>query len=503
MLRLTTESTDSGSEQLVLRFGDWQHACDEYYLALDRGIDPGDESESKVRRVLTRLLEQWRSALAAAEPGSEVFLPFDFADQSTAWLRARVKAGGVTVLPGWSAVEGWSFFPSDIAAHVHCLSDFEPLDEVDPLTAPKAAWLADIDASLALARPAGTMRGPQTDPTPIFEHFRGSYGSELLTAAVAHFQLFGLLAEEPLSLNDLRRFLGLAERPANVLVTALRAMRLLEADPRGRLSPTPLALEHLTPGGKFDVGDYIGLAAAAPGVLDMVERLRSNRPRGADGGGDGTAFIYRDGTTSAMDQADAARHFTLALAGRAKNVAPHLAVAVSLAGAQHLLDIAGGTGLYALALLEQNSELRAVVFDRPEVLKVAAEFRDAAGMESRLHLQPGDMFCDPLPRADVILLSNVLHDWDVPECRQLIARCVEALAPGGRLLIHDVFLNDALDGPLPIALYSAALFTLTEGRAYSVDEYRGWLEAAGLTVTGPTPTLIHCGVLVAMKPTAS
>ena len=55
-----------------------------------------------------------------------------------------------------------------------------------------------------------------------------------------------------------------------------------------------------------------------------------------------------------------------------------------------------------------------------------------------------------------------------------------------------------LDGPLPIALYSAALFTLTEGRAYSVAEYRQWCEAAGLTVTGPTPTLIHCGVLEAV-----
>ncbi len=79
-----------------------------------------------------------------------------------------------------------------------------------------------------------------------------------------------------------------------------------------------------------------------------------------------------------------------------------------------------------------------------------------------------------------MLLSNVLHDWDVPECRALIARLAAALPAGGRLLIHDVFLNDALDGPLPIALYSAALFTLTEGRAYSAGEYRAWLAEAGL-----------------------
>jgi hypothetical protein len=100
----------------------------------------------------------------------------------------------------------------------------------------------------------------------------------------------------------------------------------------------------------------------------------------------------------------------------------------------------------------------------------------------------------------VILLSNVLHDWDVPECRTLISRCAAALPPGGRLLVHDVFLNDALDGPLPVALYSAALFSLTEGRAYSAGEYRGWLTEAGLQPGAVVPTLIHCGVLPATRP---
>jgi len=98
-----------------------------------------------------------------------------------------------------------------------------------------------------------------------------------------------------------------------------------------------------------------------------------------------------------------------------------------------------------------------------------------------------------------MLLSNVLHDWDVPECRALLRRCAERLPSGGRLLIHDVFLNDALDGPLPIALYSAALFCVTEGRAYSAAEYRTWLGEARLTPGAVVPTLVHCGVLASVK----
>jgi hypothetical protein len=98
-----------------------------------------------------------------------------------------------------------------------------------------------------------------------------------------------------------------------------------------------------------------------------------------------------------------------------------------------------------------------------------------------------------------MLLSNVLHDWDEPECRALLGRCAAALPSGGRLLIHDVFLNDEMDGPLPVALYSAALFSLTEGRAYSAGEYAAMLKTAGLRAGRVVPTMIHCGVLEGVK----
>ena len=66
-------------------------------------------------------------------------------------------------------------------------------------------------------------------------------------------------------------------------------------------------------------------------------------------------------------------------------------------------------------------------------------------------------------------------------------------------IVHDVFLNDELDGPLEIALYSAALFSLTEGRAYSKKEYQAWLNKAGMTLVKVIPTLAHCGVMVFSK----
>ena len=139
---------------------------------------------------------------------------------------------------------------------------------------------------------------PRVDPTPIFEIFRGSYATELLTAAVAHFNLFGRLAQQPLTAAQLSQALGLAERPTIVLLTALRVFGLLAIDAQDRLCLTESAREHLLPGAAFDVGDYVGLAANSPGVLEMVERLRTNQPASH---AEGVAFIYREGVASAME----------------------------------------------------------------------------------------------------------------------------------------------------------------------------------------------------------
>ena len=344
------------------------------------------------------------------------------------------------------------------------------------------------------------MVSPMLDPTSIFEVFRGNLGTELLTAAVGHFRVFERLAKAPMTFDELRRDLGLAERPAMVLVTALRAFGLLVEDDAGRIGPTELARDHLTPGAHFDVGGYIGLAGGSPGVLEMIERLETNRPAGSKPDEAGAAFIFKEGIESAMEAEASARSLTMALAGRARNVAPVLAEKCPLDDARVLLDVAGGTGIYSIAWLLRHPNLRAIVWDRPEVLKVAVEMAESFGVADRLEARAGDMFKDPVPeKADVILLSNVLHDWDVADCWVLVSRCAAALRPGGRLLIHDVFLDDALDGPLPIALYSAALFRLTEGRAYSAREYRTWLESAGFVPGEVVPTLIHCGVLSAIK----
>ena len=341
---------------------------------------------------------------------------------------------------------------------------------------------------------------PATDPTPIFEHFRNGYATDLLTVACVDFDVFGKLAGGPKTFGELCAATGLANRAANVLLTALRSMGMISVNAGGSYELSPMAAEHLVAGGYFDVGGYVSLVAEAPSVRAIAERLKTNKPAGNRKEDTGAAFIFRPGLESAMDQSDSARRLTMALAGRARNVAPHLADAVDFSQSKTLLDIGGGTGIYSIACLQKNPHLKAIVWDRAEVLKIAGEMAAEYGVADRLELIPGDMFTDPVPQADVMLLSNILHDWDEPECLRLLKRVHDALPPGGRALVHDAFLDDDLGGPFALAMYSTALFTLTEGRAYSAEEYRKWLMTVGLRPTGVIKkTLVHCAVLEGVR----
>ena len=95
------------------------------------------------------------------------------------------------------------------------------------------------------------------------------------------------------------------------------------------------------------------------------------------------------------------------------------------------------------------------------------------------------------------LYSNVLHDWDEPVVRQLIAKSFDALPPGGLIVIHDAFLNAAKDGPLHVAEYSVLLMHSSEGRCYSTREMEQYLTDAGFGETTYRDTAAARGVMTA------
>ena len=102
-------------------------------------------------------------------------------------------------------------------------------------------------------------------------------------------------------------------------------------------------------------------------------------------------------------------------------------------------------------------------------------------------------------KASTLTSLNVLHDWDVPIVRQLLASSAAALPPGGLLVVHDAHLNDEKTGPLPVAAFSCLLMHSTEGRCYARAEMRDLLLEVGFKDVGFRETLADRSVVFATK----
>ncbi|RMG10364.1 MAG: hypothetical protein D6731_17565 [Planctomycetota bacterium] len=139
------EPNGTEHDDLVLRLGPFVARSDSYYYALDR--EEGRAERSAIPS-LRALLRQWREAVEAADVGAVIYLPYDFSDQRTGWLRCVLGEGGFEIAPGWSDVEGYAFVPSDFAETAAALADFEPFEGRGvPLTLARDEVLAGIEAS--------------------------------------------------------------------------------------------------------------------------------------------------------------------------------------------------------------------------------------------------------------------------------------------------------------------------------------------------------------------
>ena len=146
-----------------------------------------------------------------------------------------------------------------------------------------------------------------------------------------------------------------------------------------------------------------------------------------------------------------------------------------------ILDLGGGSGAYCIAAVQRYPHLKAIVLDFPPVCNVAREFIAQWGMQDRISTHPGDFTTDPFPSgADLMIMASNLPQYNERVLEEVLKRACEALSPGGEFHLVGETLDDAKRGPLGPALWgiNEALF-VSEGRAHSEAEVRGYLERAG------------------------
>jgi hypothetical protein len=307
--------------------------------------------------------------------------------------------------------------------------------------------------------------------------------------------LFTWLEANPgLSVGEIADRLEIQERPADVMLTLCQAYGFVTGHP-GAVRLTPMGREHLVKGSPWFLGPYFVPVRDTPVVRAFLDVLKTGKPGNWQAKSDG-----KDWHQSMLDP-EFAREFTALMNSRGLVFGQALArgLAPLLGARRTLLDVAGGSGIYSSTLVAHHPQLRATVLEQAPVDAITRAEIARHGLDGKVDVVTADMFASDWPQSEIILLSNVLHDWDFPVVKQLLEKAAAALGPGGLLVVHDAFIRDDKAGPVAVAEYSALLMNITQGKCYTPAEFGGLMAESGFVVGSYQDTVAHRGFMTALK----
>ena len=296
------------------------------------------------------------------------------------------------------------------------------------------------------------------------------------TLATAHeLRLFDRMSDMAgMTIEECSAHYGMDERPAEMLLTACAALKLLERDGE-RYRNSPMSEQYLVRGRPLYFGGWIEMADRReyPAWMRLKDALHSNRPLTWDPSRQTSLFDGEDPVLVAT--------FWEAMYALSITTSRALAEAVDFSGVKKLLDVGGGGAAHDITLCKRYPLLQATVYDLGFVCALTKHKIEQAGLTGRIGLAEGDFLKDAaLPVGhDAILLSKILLDWTPAQCALIIAKCYAALPSGGRIVISDLFVDDTKDGPIDAALMSLNMLVETWGRNYTSAEYAAWLADTG------------------------
>lgn len=301
----------------------------------------------------------------------------------------------------------------------------------------------------------------------------GLVATPVLHLADKHGILDQLLAGAPLTSRAVAERIGADADTVERVMLVLTAFGVAERADDGRFRVPEEIVPFVDKSNENYVGGFVQhLVTESAGRLETVEEyLRRGKDAIDAGRPPPYERFYRDDEST--------RDFMRAMWDLSYGVSRELAALAGLDGHRHLVDIGGANGPFAVAALQEAPELRAVVFDLPEVEPHLEETRQSQGLADRLSFQPGDFFVDELPEGDVMALGYVMSNWPDEECAALLRKVHDACAPGGRVLVMERLFDDGRRGPISTAVMNLEMQVETRGRHRTTAEYHDLLTAAG------------------------
>ncbi|GAA4898020.1 methyltransferase [Streptomonospora salina] len=312
-------------------------------------------------------------------------------------------------------------------------------------------------------------------PTPLMQLATGFWSFKTFAGAI-DIGLFNLLGGgRELTMEEVSAELGIADRPADLLLAGCASLGLLDKS-GSRYRNSELSEEFLVEGRPYYFGGFVRYLDRReyPAWQSIVQTLRTNSP-----------LTWTPGKQESLFDTEAPETLQLfwdCMYSISTFTARALAAVYDFTRNTRLLDVGGGAGAFPIELCRHFDHLSASVFELSHVCDLARQRITDAKMSDTVDAVVGDFIRDPeLPRGyDAVILSMILHDWDENTGRTLLRKCRAALPSGGVVLICELLLNDERTGPPAAALMGMNMLVETEGgKNYSAAEYRNWLLEAG------------------------
>lgn len=342
--------------------------------------------------------------------------------------------------------------------------------------------------------------GNHPNPEGIMQIGTGFWASKILLSAV-NFQLFTILAENnSMSGPAVKSHLGFQCTDRNVydFLDALTAFGflnregILETAKYSNTINTDFFLDKKK-------NSYIG------GMLEMLNNrlygFWGNLEDGLKTGLPQNEVRNNENLFEALySDADRLKEFIHAMSGIQMGSFMALAQKLDYSGSKTLVDIGGSAGLLSIMVALHQKEMNCISWDLPQVEPIANETILHYKLQDRVKTVKGDFFKDEFPKADIVTMGNILHDWDEETKLMLMRKAYDALPDGGTFVaIENIIDDERTKNAFGMMMSLNMLIETGSGFDYTFADFTFWAKKIGFKSTDIIPLAGPTSAAIAYK----